>query len=59
MTESAFLSVGNFHAQHLVGAVESATQGLIHVASLAERRIHRLLDGNATDSRHSWLRVPD
>ena len=48
MTESAFLSVGNFHAQHLVGAVESATQGLIHVASLAERRIHRLLDGNAT-----------
>ena len=48
MTESAFLSVGNFHTQHLVGAVESATQGLIHVASLAERRSHRLLDGNAT-----------
>jgi histidine ammonia-lyase len=42
------LSVGCFHNQHLVNQVEQAALALAHVGSLAERRLHRLLDAADT-----------
>jgi histidine ammonia-lyase len=48
MTDEAFLSVGSFHNQHLVSAMETVSVALAHVAGLSERRIHRLLDPRCT-----------
>jgi histidine ammonia-lyase len=48
MVDDAFLSVGSFHNQHLVTAMEAAGIALAHTAVLAERRIHRLLDPRCT-----------
>ena len=56
MTESAFLSVGN-HAQHLVGAVESATQSHSRRTWLGAASID-CWTAMQRDSRHSWLRAP-
>ena len=43
-TAGQFLSVGNFHNQHLVNQVEQVALALAHVGSLSERRLHRLLN---------------
>lgn len=42
------LSVGGFHNQHLTNQAEQVALALAHLGSLAERRLHRLLDGDCT-----------
>lgn len=39
---------GNFHGAALTAAVEALTAALVHVGTLAEKRIHRLLDERAS-----------
>ena len=43
-----FLSVGNFHNQHLVNQVEQVALALAHVGCLSERRLHRLFNPENT-----------
>lgn len=42
------LSVGGFHNQHLTNQAEQVAVALAHLGSLAERRLHRLLDAANT-----------
>jgi len=46
--DDRLLSVGVFHNQHLVAHAEQTTAALIHAGCLSERRLHRLLDPQAT-----------
>ena len=53
-----FLSNGNFHNQHLVNQVEQVALNVAHVATLATRRLHRLLDPEQTGLNPQLAPIP-
>ena len=53
-----FLSNGNFHNQHLVNQIEQVALNIAHVATLAMRRLHRLLDPEQTALSPQLAPVP-